>query len=426
MLFCVSVSHKQTSLPMLESLTFPDGEEAAKTFCEQGTLTECVLLQTCHRIEIYGVTADLAKGNAVDVILRSWSARAGVSFDILRKVFEFYDGKEALAHLFSLAAGLESMVVGEDQILGQVRSTYVKAKKKGTAGRILDKVFMKAVNTGRRIRTETKINEGSVSVSSAAVDLAVKELGSLRSVTALVIGAGEAGSIAAETLQRRGTKRIIIANRTQEKGEALASRVSGRSISLDSVYEEIPKVDLVISAVSVKKPILEANCLRRALRKSGVGKRLLLVDISQPRAVDKEAGSIGGLVLKNIDDLKQIVEDSIRKRRNEAERAKLLVDEELARFEQELSWILVMPLASEIYRNLESVRRNEFERAVRKMGESDERKISVMERFSKELVERIMQFPMEQLKKAALNNEGELLSAAEKLFKKKNVGGVGD
>jgi len=365
----------------------------------------------------------LAKNSAVDVILRIWSAKARVSLDILRKVFELYDGKEALAHLFSLAAGLESMVVGEDQILGQVRSAYVKAKKTGSTGRILDKVFMKAVNTGRKIRTETKINEGSVSISSAAVDFGVKELGSLKSATALVIGAGEAGSIAAETLMRRGAKRILVANRTPERSEALASKVCGRSISLDSLYEEIPKVDLVISAVSVKKPILEAKRLRRALKKSGVGKRLLVVDISQPRAVDREAGSIEGLVLKNIDDLKEIVEDNIQRRQKEAERVKQLVNEELARFEQELSWVLVLPLASEIYRNLENVRKIEFERAVRKMGESDERKISVMERFSKELVERIMQFPMEQLKKAALDNESGLLSAAEKLFKK-SVGDV--
>ncbi|HUW48143.1 MAG TPA: hypothetical protein VMW36_05330, partial [Patescibacteria group bacterium] len=186
-------------------------------------------------------------------------------------------------------------------------------------------------------------------------------------------------------------------------------------------YEEIPRVDLVISAVSVRKPILEANRLRRALEKSDK-KRLLVVDISQPRAVDKEAGSIKSLVLRNINDLKQIVEDSIRKRQNEAEKAKQLVNEELGRFEQELSWILVSPLASEIYRNLENVRKSEFERALRKMGESDERKISVMERFSKELVERIMQFPMEELKKAALNNESALLSAAEKLFRTKNAG----
>jgi len=388
-------------------------------------LAECVLLQTCHRIEIYGVTADFARGDAVDVILRSWSSRAGVSFDVLRRVFELYDGREALAHLFSLAAGLESMVVGEDQILGQVRSAYVEAKRAGSAGRILDKVFMKAVNTGRRVRTETGINEGSVSVSSAAVDLAVKELGGLESATALVIGAGEAGSIAAETLQRRGAKRIVVANRTRERGEALALKVSGRSIGLDGVYDEIPSVDLVISAVSVKKPILEASRLRSALGKSSSGKRLLVVDISQPRAVDAKAGSIRGLVLRNIEDLKGVVEDSIRRRRGEAERARLLVGEELARFEQELSWILVLPLASEIYRSLEVVRRSEFERAVRKMGESDGRKISVMERFSKELVERIMQVPMERLKRAALNNEGELLSAAEKLFKN-NRGGVAD
>jgi glutamyl-tRNA reductase len=408
---------------MLESLAFSSGEEAARAFCEQGTLTECVLLQTCHRIEIYGVTADLAKGNVVDVILRFWSARAGVSFDVLRRVFELYDGREALAHLFSLAAGLESLVVGEDQILGQVRSAYVKAKKMGSTGRILDKVFMKAVNTGRRVRTETGINEGSVSVSSAAVDLAVKELGGLEAATALVIGAGEAGSIVAETLHRRGARRIVVANRTRERGEALAGKVSGRVISLDGVYDEISKVDLVISAVSVKRPILEAGLLRRALRKSG--RRLLLVDISQPRSVDAEAGLIGGLVLRNIDDLRPIVEDSVRRRRGEAERARLLVDEELGRFEQELSWILVLPLASEIYRGLEVVRRSEFERAVRKMGESDGKKISVMERFSKELVERIMQVPMERLKRAALNNEGDLLSAAEKLFKK-NAGGVAD
>jgi len=343
----------------------------------------------------------------------------------LRRVFELYDGREALAHLFSLAAGLESMVVGEDQILGQVRSAYVEAKRAGSAGRILDKVFMKAVNTGRRVRTETGINEGSVSVSSAAVDLAVKELGGLESATALVIGAGEAGSIAAETLQRRGAKRIVVANRTRERGEALALKVSGRSIGLDGVYDEIPSVDLVISAVSVKKPILEASRLRSALGKSSSGKRLLVVDISQPRAVDAKAGSIRGLVLRNIEDLKGVVEDSIRRRRGEAERARLLVGEELARFEQELSWILVLPLASEIYRSLEVVRRSEFERAVRKMGESDGRKISVMERFSKELVERIMQVPMERLKRAALNNEGELLSAAEKLFKN-NRGGVAD
>jgi glutamyl-tRNA reductase len=421
-ILCLSVSHKRTSLPMLESLTLSNEGEMAKDFCAGRMLSECVILQTCHRVEVYGVAADTAKDSAVDGILRSWSSKVGVSYDVIKKSLDIHEGKEALAHLFSLAAGLESMVVGEDQILGQVRSAYVKAKKLGSVGRVLDRVFMKAVNTGRRIRTETKINEGSVSVSSAAVDLAAKELGSLESVRALVIGAGEAGSIVAETLRRRGAKRIVVANRTPQKGDALAAKVSGEAIGLENIYEAIPRVDLIIAAVSVNKPILEAKRVKRMLDKKGSKKRLFVVDISQPRAVEAKVGLVGGIFLRNIDDLKEIVEESIRRRRAEAERAKQLVVEELGRFEQELSWTLVEPLVSGIYRDLENVRRKELDRAVRKMRESDERKLLVMERFSKELVERIMQGPTEQLKKAALSNEGNLLSAAKKLFEMRNAG----
>lgn len=420
MIVCLSVSHKKAGLPMLESVTFPNEADVAKVLCVEGMLQECVVLQTCHRVEIYGVAEDSTGNETTNRILRFWSARVGVSYDILNKVFEFYEGKEALAHLFSLAAGLESMVVGEDQILGQVRTAYVKSEKLGCVGHILDKTFMKAVNTGRRIRTETKINEGSVSISSAAVDLAAKELGGLECVRALVIGAGEAGSIAAETLRRKGTKRIVIANRAFEKGAALARKVSGKAVRVDEIYDTIQKIDLTIAAVSVDKPILEASRARKVLGREGSSKRLLIVDISQPRAVEEAVGSLRGVVLKNIEDLKDIVEENIQKRRSEAEKARTLVAEELERFERELSWILVEPLVSEIYRNLEGVRRREFERAVRKMAESDKKKIVIMERFSKELVERIMQVPTEQLKKAALNSEDGLLSAAGKLFKVKN------
>jgi glutamyl-tRNA reductase len=420
MIVCLSVSHKKAGLPILESVTFPNEADVAKAFCAEGMLQECVVLQTCHRVEVYGVAEDSAKNSAVNRILRLWSAKVGVSFDILTKVFEFYEGKEALAHLFSLAAGLESMVVGEDQILGQVRTAYVKGKKLGSVGHILDKTFMKAVNTGRKIRTETKINEGSVSISSAAVDLAAKELGGLESVRALVIGAGEAGSITAETLRRKGTKEIVIANRSYDKGAALARKVSGRAIGLKDIYEAIPKVDLVIAAVSVGEPILKANCAKKVVGKSARRRSLFVVDISQPRAIEEGVGLLRGVALRNIEDLKGIVEENIQKRQAEAEKAKALVAQELERFERELSWVLVEPLISEIYRSLEDVRRREFDRAVRKMAESDRKKILVMERFSRELVERIMQAPTEQLKKAALNDEGELLSAAGKLFKVRN------
>jgi glutamyl-tRNA reductase len=405
---------------MLESLAFSDEEGVAKVLCDGGIVQECVVLQTCHRVEVYCVAQDSDKESVVHEVLGFWSSKVGVSRDVLGKIIEFYEGKEALAHLFALAAGLESMVVGEDQILGQVRTAYVKAKKSGSVGHILERAFMKAVNTGRRVRTETGIDEGSLSVSSAAVDLAAKEFGNLKSSRVLVVGAGEAAGIAAETLRRRGVVDIVVANRTFERGAELASKVSGRAIRLDDVYDVVPEVDVVISAVSVDKPILVASRMRKALAKAAGSKRLCVIDISQPRAVDEAVGSVSGVVLRNIDDLRGVVEESVQRRRAEAEKARLLVLEELERFEGELSWILVEPLVSEIFRSLEDVRRREFERAVRKMAESDGKKLMVLERFSKELVERIMQVPTEQLKKSALEGKGELLSAAGRLFKIKS------
>jgi glutamyl-tRNA reductase len=422
-LFCLSVSHKKTSLPMLESLALSHEDRVARKFCLTCQLSECIVLQTCHRIEVYGVAKDSVRESIVSRVVKSWSAQVGVSYDVLSKTADCYEGGETLAHLFSLAAGLESMVIGEDQILGQVRTAYVKAKKAGSVGQVLDKVFMKSVNIGRKVRTETRVNEGSVSVSSAAVDLAARELGSLSAVKALVIGAGEAGSIAAEALRRRRVKSILIANRSREKGASLAMKVGGKAIGLDAIYQAIPTTDLIIAAVTVNKPILEAARVRDVFGKAASSKSLYMIDISQPRSMEEEISSIPGVVLRDIDSLKGIVEENMGKRHVEAEKARRIVDEELERFERELSWVLVMPLVSKIYRSLDGVRRREFERAVRKMGESDAKKIMIMDRFSKELVERIMRVPTEKLKKAALSNQNVLLGAAEKLFGTETEGG---
>jgi glutamyl-tRNA reductase len=419
MIVCLSASHKRAKLPMLESLAVPDEDAVMKSVCVEGYAQECMLLQTCHRVEFFCVVDDSAKDESVRRILRFWSAQARVSYDVLNDIVEVYQGREALSHLFFLAAGLESMVLGEDQILGQVRTTYVKAKKLGTAGSVLGKVCMTAINTGRRVRTETRINEGSVSISSAAVDLAAKELGQLSSASALVIGAGEAGAIAAETLVRRGTKNILIANRTQSKGLELASKVYGESIKFSRIIDTIPRMDLVISAVSVGKPILKRAQIEKALAGSDRSRRLIMIDISQPRSIEEKVGLIDGVTLRNIDDLEKVVEENIRNRQAEAEKAKEVIFEELGRLELQLSRLLVAPLVSKIYNKIEDIRRKELGRAVGKMRESDERKLAIMDRFSKELIERILQIPIEQLRSATLSNDVALLSSAEKLFQVK-------
>ena len=416
MIVCLSASHKKASLPMLESLNIPDEAEFMKKFCSEGLVQECVLLQTCNRVEIYLVTRGSDKNVAINEVVKFWSVKTGVSLDILNRTVEIYIGREALTHLFFLASGLESMVFGEDQILGQVRSAYVKAKKLGSAGLVLEKVFMKAVNVGRRVRTETAINEKPVSISSVAVDLAEKDLGNLSHVKALVIGAGEAGSIAAENLRKRGVKTVFVANRSFERGLELASKVGGEAVRFNEILRVLPKVNLVVAAVSVVKPILNVGQIKTALAESGFNKKLYVVDISHPRAFDEKVGLFKNVTLKNIDDLKAVVEENLRSRQDEAEKAEKIIFEELERFERQLAKLFVEPMIAEICRKVEEVRQRELGRAIRKMGGADKKKLMVMDRFSKELVERILQIPIEQLKEAALKNNGSLLSAAEELF----------
>jgi glutamyl-tRNA reductase len=416
-IICLSASHKHASLPLLESLNFKDKNELMQALCTRDLAKECILIQTCHRVEIYCSLQDKSKDAIINQILKAWSSRAGVSLDIINKAIEIYQGTEAIAHLFYLASGLESMVMGEDQILGQVRTAYVEAKKNGTAKLVLSMVFMKAINIGRKVRTETKINEGSVSISSAAVDLAEKQLGSLASKKALVIGAGEMATLAAETLKRHGASRILIANRTYPKAVDLAKKVSGNAIRFNQILPSLERVDLVIGAVTVPTPIFSEQHIASAMASNVPSKKILMIDISQPRAFDEKVGAIEGVYLRTISDLKEIVDENMQNRLVEAEKVKSIISQELAIFQTQLSELVVKPLISEICCKLEQIRKKELNRAVRKLGESDEKKLIVLERFSRELVERIVQIPIEQLKKAALNGDGDILSVAEELFR---------
>jgi glutamyl-tRNA reductase len=416
MIICLSVSHKNASLRMLETLNVPREADAIKALHREDVAQECLVLQTCNRVEIYCVVQDTNKEYAVNQVLKYWSLRTGVSMDTTRKIFQLYEGREALLHLFYLVAGLESMVIGEDQILGQVRTAYVKCKKLGGVGCILDRIFMKAVNTGRRIRTETKINEGSVSVSSVAVDLFAKEHGDLSLVKAFVIGAGEAGSIAAETLQRRGVKNILISNRTFERSVELAKKVDGKAIALESLYDVLSDVDFVIVAVSVNQPLIRASEIERVLAKSARSKPLWITDISQPRAVEENVAKIQGVILKNIIHLKEMVDENLRIRNGEAKRVKDMISGELALLEDQLLRLIVQPIISEIHRKMDLIRKAELKRAISKSHISENDKIAVIDRFSRELVERILQIPTEQLNVAAMNGDNQLILAAQALF----------
>jgi glutamyl-tRNA reductase len=421
MIVCLSASYKKVKLPLLESLFFKKENAVMKSLCSEGLTDECVLVQTCNRVEIYGLLDDLTEGDSVGRVMRFWSASTGLSFDILARNVDVLKGRDAIANIFNVASGMDSMAIGEDQILGQIKRAYAKAKKLGTVGPALGRVFMRAINVGRRVRRETRINQGSISISSAAVDLAARELGNLERRTALVVGAGEAGSVAAETLRRRGVKSITIANRTHQTGAQLAERVLGKAIGFEKIYNAIPRTDLTIVALAVDEPAIKASSLREACSKLRVRRGLLVVDISQPRAVEEEVGSIRDVSLRNIDSLKEVVEENIRNRQAEAEKAKKIVLEELRRFERQQLEFLIEPLISEIYRRSETIRQKELKRALSKIAEKDEKRVRIMDRFSQEMMERVLQTLIDQLRQAALNSDNGLILAAEKLFKIKKV-----
>jgi glutamyl-tRNA reductase len=279
---------------------------------------------------------------------------------------------------------------------------------------------MKALNIGKQVRTKTKINEGSVSISSAAVDLASSELGDLKSKKVLVIGAGEAGTLAAEALKTHGVALLTISNRTFEKSQVLAERMAGVAIPFSDVFGAICRSDLVICAVSVKDPLFTEQALSSFMTDPSRPRRTLIIDISQPRATDEKVGFLDGICLKTIDDLKQLVDKNLQNRMMEAEKAKGIISEELNRFERKLSELVAQPLVTEIYRKYEEIRLKELTRAVRKIGKLDKEKLAIIDRFSRELIERVAQIPIEQLRKAALSSDDGLLEAAERLFRTKS------
>lgn len=415
MIVCLSVSHKKTSVPMLESLNFKNKEEATKRCCSLESVREAVILQTCNRIEIYVNTGDNPEGDIVTSLVKFWSQQVGVSSDVVNKTIEVYHDSEALLHLLRLSSGLESMVVGEDQILGQVRTAYVDSKKIGTVETLLQKAFMKAVNVGRRVRTETQVNEGSISVSSVAVDLAEKRFGTLKDVSAMVVGAGNTGSLVAKELAQRGARPIYITNRTFKKALKLADLVTGKAIHFEDMHHELRRMDLAIFAVSVDAPLLRSGEMKNILE-GRKDPNLMLIDVSQPRSIEEDIGSLPSVELRNIDDLKSVREENLKKRLIEAEKAKQIISEELRSLDALLGRLLAEPLVSSLCIRVEDIRGKELQKALRMVSNINEEQKLVIENLTKELAERILELPIENMRKAALNRDSTTLSAARKLF----------
>ncbi|VVB54428.1 Glutamyl-tRNA reductase [uncultured archaeon] len=369
---------------------------------------ECAVLKTCNRVEVYVVSP---KGSKV---LFEFAKHMKVS----SRIIDFLDHEESLRHLLRLTSGLESMIVGEDQILGQVKELFQMAKKAGAVGKVLDTAFNKSIQVGKRTRNETGINKGSVSIGSAAVELAEKELGGLVGKTVMVIGAGEMGTLVAKALANKDIKVIYVANRTFDKAQNLACELNGEAVPYEKMEEYIPKSDVVISATKAPHFVLTQEIMSRLLEKRK--KDIMLVDIGNPRNIESSTGDLPGVSLHNIDSLRSISEANLDKRRAEAKKAEIIIEEELSLLKRQYKRQMADNIISALYSKVEKIREQERETAINKLksrhtiGDTER---EVLDDMTNSFAKQILAEPTKILRNAAEHDDEKFLDTVSELFK---------
>jgi glutamyl-tRNA reductase len=371
-------------------------------------MTETVVVATCNRLEVYSVgeSADDLIATTLEIIREA----SGTDMEALRNVVYTYSGADAIRHLFRVASSLDSLMVGEGQILGQVRDALASSEENGTSGPVLGRIFQKAVCVGKRVRTVTGVSRGTVSVASAAVKLAEGLFDDTGLQQVLVIGAGKNAELIAGILAEKGVGTIIFANRTFTKAERIARRFGGTAQRLDRLQDALVEADLVISSTAAPRHIVRREDMERVI-KARVGQEnerdLHIIDIAVPRDFDPAITEIQGVHLHDMDSLDRIAEENRLNRQKESHRAEHIVEDEVATFTARLSRIHIEPIISSLYSRIEDIRSRELRRALAMLGELSERDRRIIHDMSRSLTKKILEDPVRNLRMQATSAEGE-------------------
>jgi glutamyl-tRNA reductase len=410
----VRITYKKARVPLMEAVSFKDKRSALAEIRSLCCADECILLQTCNRIELYLVNKEGKE--AAKVVSEYLAKRSGTMAEEVSRAIEVSLNKEALRHILRVASGLESMVVGEDQVLNQVWDAYLEAEAAKTAGPVLKNVFNKAANVGKRVRNETGVNKGAVSVGSVAVELAASLLGNFEGKNVLVMGAGEIGTLVAKALARRSLSAIFIANRTYERALKLAEKLSGKAIKFDKLGEALLDADVVICSTSAPHYLLTKNLIHQTMGHRRNPNELLIIDISNPRNVEMSVQDVEGVQLYNIDDLQMIAEKNKEERQKSAEQASKIVDEELILLERNVKAQSVRSIISSLLSHAEEVRKRELTEALNMLENVDEKEKKIIDDLTRILLKQTFIPLIENLRIAAINNDLQLIEMAVKLF----------
>ncbi len=410
-LIVVGLNHNTAPVEMRERVAVPSSRivKAVHDLASRNHLAEVVLLSTCNRTEIYVRCTKFHNGvsDVQDFLADQASLEPD---DFAEHLYTYYDDG-AVAHLFRVAAGLDSMIVGEGEILGQVREAWMLSEKEGASGPLLDRVFRHAIEAGKRARTETSISRNTLSVSSAAVSLAEQHLGTLDNRSVLILGAGDVAQGMARALAAAGVSDVAVANRTHARAVELAARVGGRSVTLAEVGDVLASVDLLLTATDSTEVHVERQDIE-AVMEVRAGRPLVVVDVAVPRDVDPGVGLITGVALFDMDSLKAFTDASLYERRREVPKVQGILMEELERFQLDRTMRTVVPLITALRERGEEVRNNELARSASRLaGLSDEERASV-EALTKSIVSKLLHEPTTRLKESAGSARGELLADA--------------
>jgi glutamyl-tRNA reductase len=393
----IGLNHKTASIDVRERLAFPEGgiERALSRVKSFPSLKENMILSTCNRVEIYAAARETEK--AIHDLKEFFSQYHAISLKEFEKSLYTHVGEEAVRHIFRVASSLDSMVVGEPQILGQIKSAYNMAVESKTSGLILHRLLHRAFHVAKRVRTETKVGNSAVSVSFVAVELAKKIFGTLEKRTVLLIGAGEMSELAARHLVSGGIEKVLLTNRTYERAVELAQEFRGESIPFEEMNQGLKKVDIVISATDSTHYLIEHDQVAKVM-KDRKQKPIFFIDIADPRDIEPKVGDIENVYLYNIDDLQKVANENIQDREKEARKAETIVQGEVVKFVNWYHSLEVTPTIIALREKFEAIRNRELGKILSLYPTLTEKEKQSLEAMTSAIINKILHGPLTLLK----------------------------
>jgi len=403
------VTFRNSPIHVLEKFTFKDLNDAYSSFKKHSGLSECVILQTCNRVELFAT----AKGYDIEKIKKTWASLAGLEESVFKENLELSENEEVYHHLLKLTSGLDSMVIGEEQILGQIKNSITEARNAKFSGERLNTLFDKAIRIGTRVRNSTGISKGGISVGSMAVKLAEENVDNLKSKRILLIGTGESATLVAKSLKKRAYE-FFISSRTLERSKAFAQTLGGKPIRFEDVLSSFDQYDVLFVATSAPYFLVTFDRIKQAMDTKQNG--IMILDLSNPRTVDEKVATLPGIKLMNLDQIAEMVDKNMRSRMGKVSTVENIISEELPLVEASMKRLDAEPIVRDVFKNVDSLRSKELQKALSMLGETDEKRVKIIEELTKALVESIVSAPMNNLRKASEQGNPELLDAASKLF----------